>query len=136
MGKAFEKQIKAIKDQGEKQVEALNNLKSNNEKLEIENIIPKSAFASDEAKEEIEKIVKIEKTIDREKLVYNASEYTYDFRKFRTIRTFGRDIYDGKISLEEADEDQSDFVDEIEKFNDKTRPKSREKKQKKKRNYS
>ena len=30
LGKAFEKQIKAIKDQGEKQVEALNTLKSNN----------------------------------------------------------------------------------------------------------
>ena len=50
-GKAFDKQIKAIKDLGEKQVEALNTLKSDN-KLEIENedIIPKSEFASDEAK--------------------------------------------------------------------------------------
>ena len=108
MRKAFEKQIKTIKDQGEKQFEALNTLKSNNKKLEIENIIPKSAFASDEAKEEIEKIVKIEETVDREKLVSHSSEYTYDFRKFRTIRMIGRDIYDGKINLEEADEDQSD----------------------------
>ena len=49
MRKAFEKQIKTIKDQGEKQFEALNTLKSNNKKLEIENIIPKSAFATDEA---------------------------------------------------------------------------------------
>ena len=64
-------------------------------------------------------------------LVYNASEYTYDFRKFRTIRTFGRDIYDGKISLEEADEDQSDLAGEIENFKNKTRPKSQEKKQEK-----
>ena len=31
LGKAFEKQTKAIEDQGQKQVEALNTLKSNNE---------------------------------------------------------------------------------------------------------
>ena len=53
------------------------------------------------------------------------------FRKFRTIRTFGRDIYNGEISLEKANEYQSDLADEIEKFKDKTRPKSLEKKQEK-----
>ena len=71
LGKAFDKQIKTIEDQGKKWVDALNTLKSdnnNNKKLEIkiENIIPKSAFASDEAKEEINKILKIEKKLDRE----------------------------------------------------------------------
>ena len=96
-----------------KQVEGIRTFKSDNKKLEIENIIPKSAFAKDKAEKEIEKIVRIEKTIDREKIVYRASKYTYDFRNFRTVRTFGRDIYEGKISLEEADEDQSDLVNEI-----------------------
>ena len=60
MGKAFEKQIETIKDQGKKQVDALNSLKSgNNKKLEIKNedIIPKSAFVSDEAREEIKKML-------------------------------------------------------------------------------
>ena len=42
LGKAFEKQIKTIEDQGQKQVEGLNTLKSNNKKSEIENIIPKT----------------------------------------------------------------------------------------------
>ena len=105
--KAFDKQIKTIKDQGKKQVDALNTLKpDNNKKLEIKNedIIPESAFASDEAMEEINKILKIEKNVDWEKLVYQASKYKYDFRKFNTIRTFGEDIYNGKITLEEADE--------------------------------
>ena len=74
LGKAFEKQIKTIKDQRQKQVEALNTFKSDKEKLEIENTIPKSGFANDEAKEEIEKIIKIEKTINREILVYRASD--------------------------------------------------------------
>ena len=50
---------------------------------------------------------------------------------FRTIRTSGRDIYDGKISLEEADKGQSDLADEVEKFKNKTRPKSLEKKTRK-----
>ena len=69
MGKAFKKQIKTIEYQGEKQVEALNTLKSDDNKLTIEDVIPKSAFANDEAKEEIDKIKKIDDTIDREKLL-------------------------------------------------------------------
>ena len=105
LGKAFEKQAKTIKDQGQKQVEALNTSKSNNEKLTIEDGILKSALNNDEAKKEFDKITEIEKTIDREKLVYEATEYTYDFRNFRTIRTFGKDICYGKNTLEEADED-------------------------------
>ena len=72
------------------------------------------------------------KKLSTKKLVYNASEYTYDSRKFSTIRMFGRDIYDDKISLEEADEDQSDLADEIENFINKTRLKSLEKKTRKK----
>ena len=71
----------------------------------------------------------IEKNVDREKLVYETGKY--DFRKFNTIRTFGEDIYNGKITLEEADEDQSDLANKINKFIKKTRPKSDKKKRKK-----
>ena len=72
MGKAFEKQIKTIEDQGQKQVEALNTLKSNNnnKNLAIEDITPKSALADDEAKKELDKIKEIENTTDREKSIY------------------------------------------------------------------
>ena len=35
----------------------------------------------------------MEKNVDREKLVYEAGKYKYDFRNFNTIRTFGEDIY-------------------------------------------
>ena len=124
LGKAFDKQIKTIEDQGKKQVYALNTLKSDdNNKLEIKNedIIPESAFASDEAREDIDKILKIEKNVDREKLVYDAGKYKYDFTKFNTIRTFGEDIYNGKITLEKADEDQSDLADEINEFTKNTK---------------
>ena len=62
---------------------------------------------NDEAKKELDKIKEIEKTVDREKLVYKASEYTYSFENFRTIRTFGRGIFEGEITLKVTEEYQS-----------------------------
>ena len=115
LGKAFEKQIKTIEDQGKKQVDALNTLKSNNQ-LTIEDVIPKNALNNDEAKKELDKIKEIEKNVDREKLIYKTNQYTYSFENFQTIKTFGRDIYEGKITIEEADEYQKDLLVEIMSF--------------------
>ena len=129
LGKAFDKQIKTIEDQGEKQVKALNTLKSDNNKLTIKDVIPKSVFDSDEAKEEINKIKEKQ---NEKKLLYDTHKYTYDFRTFNTIRTFGKDIYNGKITLEEADEDQSYLADDIKEFIKKTKPKKYDKKQERK----
>ena len=64
LGKAFEKQIKTIEDQGKKQVEALNTLKSNYQ-LTIEDVIHKNALNNDEAKKELDKIKEIEKNVNR-----------------------------------------------------------------------
>ena len=41
-----------------------------------------------EAKNEMDKIVKIEKPADREKLIYKASEYKYSFLKFSNNKNF------------------------------------------------
>ena len=49
LGKAFEIQIKTIEDQAEKQVDALNTLKSNSQ-LTIEDVILKNALNNDEAR--------------------------------------------------------------------------------------
>ena len=68
LGKALEKQIKTIEDQGKKQVDALKTLKSDNQ-LTVEDVIPKSALNNDEAKKELDKIKQIEQNLDREKLV-------------------------------------------------------------------
>ena len=84
---------------------------------------------NDEAKKEIDKISKIEKYVDREKLVYKASGYTYSFQ---AIGTFGRDIYNGEITLKEADEDQVNLLVEIMNFKKKTKPQDQEKKKGKK----
>ena len=58
LGKAIEKQIKTIEDQGKKQVKALNTLKSNNQ-LTIEDVIPNDALKNDEAKKKI--LIKLNK---------------------------------------------------------------------------
>ena len=120
--KHLKKQTKTIEGQWEKQIKALNTLKLDN-KLAIRNVIPKNALGTNEAGEELDKIKKIIDPFDRENLVYKEStKKTYDFRKFRTIRTFGEDIYNGEITLEEADEYQENLLDEIKNFYDKARP--------------
>ena len=71
-------------------------------------------MGTNEAGEELDKIKKIIDPFDRENLVHKEStKKTYDFRKFRTIKTFGEDIYNGGITLEEADEYQENLLDEI-----------------------
>ena len=130
LGRGFEKQIKTIEDQGEKQVDALNTLKSNNQ-LTTEDVIPKNALNNDEAKKEPDKIKEIEKNVDREKLIYETNDYIYSFRNFKRIKTFGRDIYEGKITLEKANEYQTDLLAEIIDFKKNTKPRSQEKNKKK-----
>ena len=132
IGKAFEKQIKTIEDQREKQVEALETYKSDNKKLTIKDAIPKSVLNDDEAIKELDKIRETEKTIDREKLVYRASEYIYSFKNFWTIRTFGGDIYKGKITVEKANIDLNNLLRDIRNFDNKTRPQNDKRIQEKK----
>ena len=134
MGKAFEIQTKTIKDQAKKQVEAIQDNKkqlANTQELTIKNIIPENIM-SDEAKKEMEKIMKIEKNVDREKLIYRASEYTCSFQNFQTIKTFGRDIYSGKITLKEDDEDQASLLVEIMNFKKKKNHRMQKKTQERK----
>ena len=56
---------------------------------------------------------------------------TYDFQKFKTIRSSGREIYSGIIKLDDALEKQINLKDEIDKFKEPTTTKSEDKKQKK-----
>ena len=64
LGKAFEEQIKTIEEQGKKQGEAFEVLKPDAQKLTIKDAIPENAL-SEEAKNELNKIKEIEKTINR-----------------------------------------------------------------------
>ena len=82
-------------------------------------------------KKSLVKLKKQKKNVDREKLIYETNEYTYSFKYFHTIKTFGRDIYGGKITIEEANEYQTDLLAEIMIFKKYTKPRSQEKKTKK-----
>ena len=108
----------------------MNTLKSNNQ-LTIEGVIPKNALNNDEAKKELDKIKDVEKNVDREKFIYEKNEYIYSFKNFQTIKTASRDIYEGNITIEEANEYQTSLLAESMGFKKNTKPRSQEKKQEK-----
>ena len=82
LGKAFEKQTKNIKDQGTKQIDALESLKTSDKKLSsIKDFISKENQIPDIINE-IKRIEEEEKKVDKNKMVYKATNKTYDFRKF------------------------------------------------------
>ena len=98
LGKAFKKQTKAIEDQGKKQVDALTDLKPFDKELpSIKDFIPIENL-NPEIVNEIKKIEEEEKKVDRNKIVYKATNKTYDFRNFKTIRAFGNEIKDNVIN--------------------------------------
>ena len=86
----------------------------------------------DEALIGLDKILKIEKNVDKEKLVYKTNEYTDSFENFQTIKTFSKDIYDGANTLKEADDYQTNSLVKIMnlKKNKKTRSSEKNKKNK------
>ena len=89
------------------------------------------SFASDEAKEEFNKIKETEKNVDREKLFYKSGKNKYNFKRSKRIRTFGEDIYNDEITFEEADEDQANLLDKIYNFISSTKPQNINKKKEK-----
>ena len=54
-------------------------------------------------------------------MVYYSSKEPSYFRIFKTIRSFGDDIYNSKITINEADQEQSDLIEYIMSFNNKKR---------------
>ena len=122
LGKAIEKQIKTIKDQGEKQVVALESLNVPNKKLSsIKDFIPIENL-NPEIIHEIKRIEEIEKKVDRNKMVYKGSNKTYGFRNFKTIHTFGNEIRNNVITLDTANIEQATLLSYVYDFSRKTRP--------------
>ena len=62
------------------------------------------------------KIREIGKTVNRENLVYETNNYTFSFK---AIRFSAKNIFTGKITLIEADKDQSSSLMEIKNFRNK-----------------
>ena len=124
LGKAIEKQIKTIQDQGEKQVVALESLNVPNKKFSsIKDFIPIENL-NPEIINEIKRIEEIEKKVDRNKMVYKGSNKTYDFRNFKKIRTFGNEIRNNVITLDTANIEQANLLSYVYHFSKKTRPRN------------
>ena len=121
LGKAIEKQIKTIKDQGKKQVVALESLKAPGKKLtSIKDFIPTENL-NPEIINEIKRIEEIEKNVDRNKMNYKGTNKTYDFRNFKTIRAFGNEIRNNIISLDTANIEQTNLLSYIYDFTKKNK---------------
>ena len=118
LGKALEKQVKTIKYQGEKQVDAL---KTSYKKL------PSIKFNL-EIINEIKRIEEIEKNVDRDKMVYKSTNRNYDFRGFKTIHTYRNDIRNNVISLKAANLEQANLMAHLYDFMKNTKPQNPEQK--------
>ena len=124
LGKAIEKQIKTIKDQGEKQVVALESLNVPNKKLSsIKDFIPIENL-NPEITNETKRIEEIEKKVGRNKMFYKGSNKTYDFRNFKTIRAFGNEIRNNVITLDTANIEQATLLSYVYGFLRKKRPRN------------
>ena len=77
----------------------------------------------------------MEGKIKRKELIYKANKYKYDFQQYETIRSFGENIYDRKITTDEVEEDQSNLLKNIVEFNEKSIPRTKEGKDKKQDTY-
>ena len=63
----------------------------------------------------------------RKDLKYKCKgKYKYDFQQYETMRYFGESIYAGKINLYEVEIDQTKLLENMGKFNNKSRPKTKE----------
>ena len=79
---------------------------------------------TNEIKNKLDKIKKWEDKIKRKDLKYETNKYIYiyNFQQFETVRSFDDNIYTDKISIDEAEIDQSSILENMAEFNNKTRP--------------
>ena len=62
-------------------------------------------------------MIQIHKTGNKKK------DKTYGFRKLKTIRSFGREVYNNDLSSDDALEQQIRLKDDIDIFKESTKPK-------------
>ena len=64
-------------------------------------------------------------------LEYETNRYKFDFQQFEAIKSFGDSIYNKKISIDEAEMEQTNLLENILDFSSKSRPRSEKDKDKK-----
>ena len=60
-------------------------------------------MGNNEIKNEIDDIKKSKKKIYWKDLIYRENKNEYGFQQYETIRSFGENIYTGKITTDEAE---------------------------------
>ena len=125
LGKAFEKQIKILEDQGEKQIKALKDLKRDKPTKSAEGIFP-VGYENVEIENEINKITGYEQNVNTNNMIYYWNNEPFDFKTFKTIRPLEENIYSGKITINEANEEQADLIEYILNLNNKATPKNKD----------
>ena len=115
VGKAFEKQTKTIEDKGEKQIKAI---QDNRKQLISDDDYKNKLLFSKERKifkdiynKRLDKIEELNNKIDYDNLKYvvESSGDEYEFNKIKNPMALLNDIKKGKISIEEAKEQQKDY---------------------------
>ena len=123
LGKAFEKQIKTIEYQGQKQIDALENLKDQNKQL-VNDDEDKLLFSKEREiftniyNKRLDKIEELTKKKDGNNLIFTAlsTEDTIDFSRKTDPLTLPKKIRDGKIKVERARVLQEHFNNNIKKL--------------------
>ena len=119
MAKAFEKQIKAIEDQGEKQIDALKDLKPKEQTKLIEdksNNQPKASIILNELINEIKKIMsKLYDSVDYNKLKFEYVGPTKDisFYECRDSKKLFNAITNNQIKFSEVKNKENEFLNKL-----------------------
>ena len=125
-GKAFEKQIKTIKYEGQKQIKAIQN------QGQISPLISKQKEIFNKlADERLEEITKLDKKVNRDNLIYKHKGPTADvkFNAFDNALNLLDKMKEGEISLADAKNDNEEFKSNLSKIK-KGNKKHKSKKQK------
>ena len=116
LGKAFEKQTKTIKDQGEKQIKAIQDNKrpliSDDDYKDKLLLSKEREIFKDIYNKRLDKIEELNNKIDYDNLNYVVarSGKKFDFGTTKDPIIFLNDIKNGKISLEEAKNKQQNYL--------------------------
>ena len=86
---------------------------------------------TNESKNEIDEIKKWEEKIKRKDLKYKTKKCINDFQQFETIRLFCNNICTGKVDIDKAEINHTNLLENMVKFNDKSKPKTKKGKNKK-----
>ena len=111
LGKAFEKQLKTIEEQGKKQIEALENLKLK----EITQDKTKPIEYNNYFINELAKIRKSIEPVDFDNLIYyyKGSNEPINFSEYNGMTNIFKSIHSGHKTLEDIEQEQNKFKKEI-----------------------